>query len=133
MSIAAARRSRKRRGRYACEPGRPRRDLWLSQEHAVFVDDVLIPIRCLINGDSIRVVAREAITYYHVELTHHDVLLAEGLPVESYLDVGDRVNFANRSGVTRLFPDFWTRRVDPVMAWEAASYAPLILHGPRLE
>ena len=30
--------------------GLPQRDLWLSPEHAVHVDDVLIPVRCLVNG-----------------------------------------------------------------------------------
>ena len=30
--------------------GQPGRDLWLSPDHAVFVDDVLIPVRLLING-----------------------------------------------------------------------------------
>ncbi len=29
-------------------------------------------------------------SYYHVELPHHDVLLAQGLPAESYLDTGNR-------------------------------------------
>ena len=33
--------------------GLPRRDLWLSPDHAVFVDRVLIPIKHLINGCTI--------------------------------------------------------------------------------
>src|SRR6202035_5383502 len=30
-------------------PGMPKRPLLLSPDHAVFVDDALIPIRCLVN------------------------------------------------------------------------------------
>ena len=62
---------------------------------AVYVSDTLIPISCLINGSSIVQVKVDAVTYYHVELAQHDVLLAEGLPAESYLDADDRANFAN--------------------------------------
>ena len=112
-------------------PSLPRRDLWLSQDHAVFVDGVLIPIRHLLNGDSIRIEPCDEITYFHVELEHHDVLLAEGLPVESYLDTGDRANFDN-SGVVRLFPDFSPPEGAPLVVWEAEGCAPLVVTGPRL-
>ena len=61
----------------------PHRDLRLSPDHAVFVDDVLIPIKRLINGTTIERVPMDEVTYYHIELLHHDVLLAEGLPAES--------------------------------------------------
>ena len=105
----AARRS----GRCACAlapfgDGLPRRDLWLSPDHAVFVDDVLIPIKRLINSTSIEQVPMDQITYYHVELEHHDVLLAEGLPAESYLDTGRPLQTsrtaAGRSRCTRNSP-----------------------------
>ena len=66
---------------------------------------VLVPVRLLINDTSIEQVKRPMVTYYHVELPRHDVLFAEGLPVESYLDVGDRANFANAGGATNLFAD----------------------------
>ena len=75
--------------------GRPARDLWLSPDHAVFIDNVLIPIRYLINGATVVQEAAERITYYHVELERHDILLAEGLPAESYLDTGNRGAFEN--------------------------------------
>ncbi len=60
----------------------PRRDLCLSPDHAVFVDGVLIPIKHLINGTTIEQVPMDTITYYHLELSEHDVLLADGLPAE---------------------------------------------------
>ncbi|MEJ0016336.1 MAG: Hint domain-containing protein [Acetobacteraceae bacterium] len=108
-------------------PGRPCRDLWLSPDHAVYIGDVLIPVKCLINGGSIAQVAKDEVTYYHVELPRHAVLLAEGLAAESYLDVGDRSNFANGEGAVALYPDFASR------AWEAAGCAPLVVTGPALQ
>jgi hypothetical protein len=112
--------------------GLPRRDLFLSPDHALFVDDVLIPARQLINGVSIARVKLDQVTYYHVELPRHEVLFAEGLPVESYLDVGDRANFANTGGAIRLFADF--ARPQPAIQniWEARGCAPLIVTGKRL-
>jgi hypothetical protein len=40
-----------------------------------------------------------------VELPRHDVILAEGLPVESYLDTGNRAIFENGGLPLRLHPD----------------------------
>ena len=37
----------------------PRRDLWLSPDHAVFVEDVLIPIKHLVNGENIAQMAMD--------------------------------------------------------------------------
>ena len=62
--------------------GRPTRDLWLSPDHAVLIGDVLIPVKYLINALSIDHVPVGTITYYHVELDAHDVLLAEGAAAE---------------------------------------------------
>jgi beta-glucanase (GH16 family) len=106
--------------------GRPRRDLWLSPDHAVFVDGVLIPIRCLVSGTTIAQERRDEVTYWHVELDRHDILLAEGLPAESFLDVGNRGAFDNAAGPVMLHPDFARR------AWAADACAELILGGPKL-
>jgi hypothetical protein len=110
----------------------PHRDLWLSPDHSVYIDDVLIPIKHLINGTSIAQVPVDQVTYYHVELPQHDVLLAEGLPAESYLNTGDRSKFANGGGATALHPDFSARAWDIALTWEALGCAPLIVTGPEL-
>jgi hypothetical protein len=107
--------------------GRPERALWLSPDHAVFVEGVLIPIKYLINGTTIRQVARAQVTYWHVELDTHDLLLAEGMPCESYLDTGNRNSFKNGGLPLRLHPEFATR------AWESAGCAPLVVTGPEVE
>jgi hypothetical protein len=70
---------------------------------------------------------RKTVTYYHVELPHHELILAEGLAVESYLDVGDRSNFENGGGAIALFPNFTS------LKWETEGCAPLVVTGPELE
>ncbi len=87
-------------------PGQPGRALLLSPDHAVFRDGRLVPIRHLINGATIRQMAVPRVTYWHVELERHDVLLAEALACESYLDTGNRAAFANGGGAVQLHPDF---------------------------
>ena len=105
--------------------GVPARDLWLSPDHAVFDRGRLIPIRLLVNGATIiRETRRRAVTYYHVELDTHDLLLAEGLPAESYLDCNNRGIFENAPEPLILHPDF----LDPAAQAArrlAASCAPL--------
>jgi hypothetical protein len=66
------------------------------------------------------------VAYHHIELERHDVVLAQGLPAESFLDMRDRSNYANRPGPVRLYPDFTARM------WEAFGCAPLIVTGPEL-
>ena len=60
----------------------PKRPLLLSPDHAIFTDGVLIPIKYLVNGTTIAQVPTAEVTYYHVELPHHDILLAEGMLAE---------------------------------------------------
>jgi hypothetical protein len=105
----------------------PVRDLWLSPDHAVYVDGILVPVKLLINGTSIAQMPVAEVTYYHVELPRHDVLLAEGLPVESYLDTNGRANFTNGGGLVALHPEFTPG------IWEELGCARLVVAGPALE
>ncbi len=109
-------------------PGLPARDVVLSPDHAVFVDDVLVPVRYLLNHATITQSPVQAVTYWHVECPVHDVLFAEGLPAESYLDTGNRAVFAG-GAVTALHADF--RPVDRE-AWATHACAGLIETGDRL-
>lgn len=104
--------------------GRPARDLLLSPDHAVFSDGVLIPIRYLLNDATVRQEDAAAVIYWHVELAEHGVLLAEGLPAESYLDTGNRGAFANAGAMVMAHPDF-ARSV-----WAERGCAPLVTEGP---
>jgi hypothetical protein len=94
----------------ALADGLPARDLRVSPDHAIEVDGYLIPAKHLVNGTSI---VQEAwcqrVTYFHLELEAHGLLLSEGLWSESYLDDGNRHAF-NNAGLTGLFLDFEAER-----------------------
>ena len=103
----------------------PHTDVLLSPDHGVFVDGMLICIRLLVNGSTIRWERGwTAVDYYHVELDQHAILLAEGLTAESYLDTGNRGFFANSGLPLTLYPDLTTRPAPPTR--EAGSCAPFV-------
>jgi hypothetical protein len=88
-------------------PGLPQRDLRLSPDHALYIDGHLIEAKTLVNGVTVIVeTGTRDVTYHHIELARHDVVLAEGLPAESYLDSGNRTMFESGAGPLALHPDF---------------------------
>ncbi|TNC04642.1 Hint domain-containing protein [Methylobacterium terricola] len=114
-------------------PGLPTRALLLSPGHPVLVgadaDGVgghLVPIMCLINGTTIAREPVSSVTYWHVELDAHDILLAEGLPAESYLDWGDRPFFTEGSNHALHNPDF-------VVPGLTARCRPVAVDGPVVD
>jgi Hint domain len=111
---------------HAFGPDRPSRELRLSPDHAVYVDGALFRARDLLNGATIVQEDVATITYFHVELDAHDVLIANGLPAESFLDTGNRSAFANGGRATMAHPDF------ALSVWAAEACAPVIWEGPRL-
>lgn len=70
----------------------PRRDLYLSPNHAVAVDGILAFAFALRNGTSIADAPPPAprFTWFSVETERHELILAEGCPVETFLDVVPR-------------------------------------------
>ena len=96
----------------AFAPGVPQRDLRLSPDHAIFAEGVLIPVKVLIDGDAVRQIRAPSIRYVHIETESHDVILAENLPCETFLDTGMRDCFDNGGNVVRLFPDFSPPELD---------------------
>ena len=102
--------------------GLPCRDLLVSPDHALLLGGRLVPAKLLLNGMTIvQERALPAVSYYHVELDGHAILLAEGVPAESYLEQGHRSFFANGGPALELFPDLTAR---PVPLQEAAACAP---------
>src|SRR5579871_6072901 len=108
-------------------PDQPARDLYLSPGHSICADlpaDTLIPVGYLVNGATIAQVEVEEVSYWHVELDTHDLLIAENLPAESYIAMGNRASFdeADRDALTegrhRTHADFCR---------------PVVTEGPLLE
>lgn len=80
--------------------GLPSADLLLSPGHSVCVDmlgEVLVPVMHLINGATIAQENVPEVTYWHVELDAHDVVISNGLPSESYIECGNRGFFVGDS------------------------------------
>ena len=112
-----------RRGAFA--ENMPLRDLLVSPDHAVFVDGKLICARQLLNGTTIRQEKGwTSVEYFHVELDAHAILVAEGLPAESYLNTGNRGFFANSGEPLVLHPDLTDETDYPARA--AGSCAPFV-------
>lgn len=109
----------------------PTRDLLVTSEHCILVDGRLIPVRMLVNGGSIIIdTAITSYEYFHIELEKHGILLAEGLTVESYLDTGNRGNFAN-SSIPSLRPDFALAAGHK--SWATDAVAPLAVDSETVE
>ncbi|MDR6954460.1 hypothetical protein J2X65_003834 [Ancylobacter sp. 3268] len=86
--------------------GLPLRELRLTEDHALMFDGLLVQAGALVNGTSIRRMAPaelgERFTVYHVELDGHALVLAEGVPAETFLDNATRARFDN-------YPDYLAR------------------------
>ena len=115
----------------AVAPGVPSRDLYVSPDHSFLFDDVLVTARTLVNGSTIAQAPVADVSYWHIELDSHDMMLAEGLAAESYLDCANRHNFANGGGVASLHPDFAILDLAAEI-WAKNAYAPHCPAGPRL-
>ena len=81
----------------ALAPARPAADLWVSRQHRLLLEsdaaegltgsrEVLVPAIKLTALDGVDVVTpEEDVTYYHILLDRHEVLIANGTPAESLL------------------------------------------------
>ena len=85
----------------------PQRDLVVTADHALVLDGLLINAGVLVNGSTIDILPAtdlaERHTIYHVETEAHDVILAEGVPSETYVDYVQRRAFDNHAEYVELY------------------------------
>lgn len=82
----------------------PENDLFVTRWHALLVDGLLIEAGNLINGTTIeRYEAPESdeLEYFHIKLDGHDVIYAEGAPVDTMLNLDESA--ANFAEYVRLY------------------------------
>ncbi|WP_231866457.1 Hint domain-containing protein [Acetobacter cerevisiae] len=87
----------------AISDGVPYKDMLITAEHCLFFEGKFVPVRMLVNGQSI--FYDKSITsydYYHVETEQHSVITADGMLTESYLDTGNRSSFRQEGKIATL-------------------------------
>ena len=135
--------------------GRPARDMLLSPQHRILLDDwraelwfglpeVLVAARHLVNDRDILVARNlDLICYIHLLFDHHEVIWSDGLPSESFRpgpQTMPAIPAESRRELQALFPGLSLatgaalRTARPVLrAWEARLMAPpaSALHADR--
>ena len=106
----------------------PSKELIVSPGHGIGISilgHVIVPAGLLVNGSSITTSYPEWVEYWHVELDQHDLITAQGMLVESYLDVGNR----NLFDIDHLAEPALS--LDPTMAQEGNFQR--VTEGPILD
>lgn len=111
---------------HALGQGLPHSDLTVTADHGLVLDGLVINAGALVNGDSIAYVPAADLpvsdvtgrfTVYHLETEGHEVLIANGLPAETFIDVAGRKGFENYAqylelyGVERVIPEMKNDRI----------------------
>ena len=111
--------------------GQPPGDLIVSPDHRMLVqgqaaralwgeDEVLVAARDLINGTGVtRDMAAKSVTYYHLMLEEHHVLVANGVETESFHPAAARLDAIAEEQRQRLFD------VMPDLAYDPQTYGPM--------
>ncbi len=101
--------------------GLPHRDLYLSADHGMIVDGMVVNAGALVNDATIRFVdladMPAEFTYWHIETEAHDEILANGAPAETFVDYIGRKAFDNHQeyldlyGCERIIPEMKRLRI----------------------
>jgi len=93
--------------RGALGEGLPHSDLYVSADHGLMIDGLVINAGALVNGSTIRFVPMaemdQYFTYYHIETEDHDAILANGAPAETFIDYAGRQSFDNYAEYEALY------------------------------
>jgi len=112
--------------RSALGPNRPHADLYVTKEHALLIDGVLVTAGSLINGTTITLhdaSEHNELEFFHIKLARHNVIYAEGVPCETVMNFDESaVNFAE-----------YLRRYGPPTTQEAPCATLLSCTGARRE
>lgn len=87
--------------------GLPSVDLLVSPNHAIYVDGLLIHAIALVNESTISQLQAWAgnVEYYHIETDGHELVLANGVPAETFIDNVSRKEFDNWVEYESLYPN----------------------------
>ncbi|MBT8411715.1 MAG: Hint domain-containing protein [Octadecabacter sp.] len=107
------------------------RELLVSAQHKILVsgwraelffgeDEVLVAARHLVNGDTIHRAPRRHVTYHHLMFDAHEILLADGVPSESFYP-GDYIlqDDELHGEIAALFPEMIHQNVT---GWQTARH-----------
>jgi hypothetical protein len=101
----------------------PSRDLYVSQQHAMLVDDVFVPAKYLVNGTSIAFADpnASALEYFQIECEQHEAIFAHGAACETFFATELRPRFANHAEYIALYGADENRAMTP--------YRPILRHS----
>lgn len=101
--------------------GMPHADLYLSADHGLIMDGMVVNAGALVNGTSIRFTTLQEMpkefSYWHIETDGHDEILANGAPAETFVDYIGRRSFDNHDeylalyGCERIIPEMKRLRI----------------------
>jgi len=101
--------------------GLPHSDLTVTADHALEIDGLLVNAGALVNDTTVQFAKLselpETFTVYHIETEAHDVILANGAPSETFIDMVGRGAFDNYQeyldlyGTERIIPEMRNYRI----------------------
>lgn len=101
--------------------GLPHCDLYLSADHGMILDEMVVNAGALVNDDTIRFVdlaeMPDTFTYWHIETENHEEIVANGAPAETFVDYIGRTAFDNHQeyldlyGCDRIIPEMKRARI----------------------
>lgn len=85
----------------------PTRELRLTADHAICLDGALVQAGAMVNGSTIRRMTSAELgasfAVFHIETEDHDLILAEGIPVETFVNNVTRRRFHNYAEYEALY------------------------------